>query len=116
VKHSTKPPTKAEAARFDLLRSIGCLCCRKIGLPMQGGVTEIHHLLSGNRRRGHEYTVPLCAYHHRAVPWSGFTSKQMAEAFGPSLAKGSKPFHKFFGSDDSLLAEVNKMIGITEAA
>lgn len=87
----------------------------KLGLPFQCGPTEVHHLLSGNKRRGHMHSIPLGSYHHRAVPWEGFTLRQMAETFGPSLAKGSKPFRAKFGGDDELLEEVNRMIGIKHA-
>lgn len=110
LRHSTKKPTKAEAERFQAIKSIGCICCIKLGLPFQCGPTEAHHLLSGNKRRGHMESIPLGSYHHRAVPWEGFTLRQMAETFGPSLAKGSKPFRAKFGDDESLLAETNRLI------
>jgi hypothetical protein len=35
----------------------------------------------------------------------------MTEQFGPSLARGSKPFHEAFGTDDELLAEVERLLG-----
>lgn len=113
MKHSTGRPTKAQVSRFEQLRAIGCLCCKKLGLPFQCGATEIHHTLSGGKRRGHDYTLPLGSYHHRGTLWAGMTTKQMMEFFGPSLARGSKPFREKFGTDDELLAEVNKLIGAT---
>lgn len=114
MRHSTKAPTLAERARFEALHEIGCICCRKRGLSHWP--IEIHHLLRGNRRRGHMYTIPLCAWTHRGVPLPMWTVAGMTAVFGPSLAHGSKPFHAAFGSDDSLLAEVNALIEQRRAA
>lgn len=114
MKHSTKPPTRAERARFEALHEIGCICCRKRGF--RSWPVEIHHLLSGNRRRGHLYTIPLSPWSHRGVLSCGWTRSMMTDVFGPSLAHGSKPFHAAFGSDDSLLAEVNALIEQRRAA
>lgn len=114
MKSKAKPATKAERERFDALRLIGCLCCRSRGawtLP-----AEIHHLLSGNRRRGHEFTIPLCPWHHRGKVFRGMTAREMTEDFGPSLALGSKPFHAAFGSDEELLAAVNELLAQRRAA
>jgi hypothetical protein len=36
-------------------------------------------------------------------------------AYGPSLAHGSKTFHKAFGSDDELLALQNDLLQKTDA-
>jgi hypothetical protein len=103
--------TTADAERFVAIKSLGCLACLKLRLPMQCGPTEAHHLLSGGRRRGHADTIPLGAWHHRGAIWYSLNSVQMTEQFGPSLARGSKPFHEAFGSDDELLAEVERLLG-----
>lgn len=99
---------KADLARFDMLHRIGCLCCRRNGT--QVFPAEIHHLLSGGRRRGHQFSLPLCVWHHRGVVPYGLTSMQMTVDHGPSLARGSKAFHVHFGSDETLLLEVNELI------
>ncbi len=114
MKHSTKAPTAAERARFEALHEIGCICCRKRGFS--SWPVEIHHLLSGNRRRGHMATIPLCPHHHRGIPPAHWTIRAATDFVGPSLAHGSKPFHAAFGSDDSLLAEVNALIEQRRAA
>lgn len=120
MKHSTGAPTKAERERFAALRELGCICCRMRGL--RHWPVEIHHLLSGNRRRGHKFTIPLCDFHHRGQ-WSlvakrhqAAQAKDMRELFGPSLAHGSKPFRAAFGSDDELLARVNELLAQRRAA
>lgn len=110
----TKPATKSEKAHLDAVKRIGCLACIKLGMPMQCGPTEAHHTLSGGRRRGHAFVIPLGQWHHRAVTWHSFNAHQMTETFGPSLAKGSKPFHEAFGSDNELLAEVERLMNTQE--
>lgn len=86
------------------------MACLKHKHQPQCGVTEVHHTLSGGRRRGHEFVVSLGAWHHRAVTLPNWTAEQMADWFGPSLALGSRPFHEAFGTDSELLAQVNKLL------
>jgi hypothetical protein len=93
--------TKSDQRRFDKLHKLGCICCLKAGSGYRA--PDIHHVLSGGRRIGNKATLPLCPEHHR-IPSNG-------TVVGPSLADGSKPFHAAFGTDDELLAEVNKLIG-----
>lgn len=110
MRHSTGTPTKAEKARMDAIKDGPCVCCAYLELP--SAWPEIHHLLSGNRRRGHMYTVGLCPYHHRGVN-SGLLARNPDAAMGPSLAHGSKPFHAaFFGTDDAMLEYQNRLLGI----
>lgn len=114
MKHSTGNPTKAESARMAAIKDGPCVCCHQRRLPSY--CPEIHHLLSGNKRRGHRYTVGLCAWHHRAVALEGWTAAAMRGLYGPSLADGSKPFHAEFGSDDALLALQDQLIERRKAA
>lgn len=100
--------TKADRLRFEKLHGIGCIACRHNGtlhFP-----AEIHHLLSGGRRRGHQFSLPLCVWHHRGVVPDGLTSMVMTLDHGPSLARGSKAFHIHYGSDNELLAEVDALL------
>lgn len=92
--------TKRELERFRRLQELGCIACRKLG---KFSVPEIHHLLSGGRRRGHMYTLPLCPAHHRGV----FHDEAL---HGPSLALSVRRFREVFGSDDELLGEVNGLL------
>lgn len=98
--------TVEQLRRWDLIKQTGCLCCRMRGLA---GAVEIHHLKSGNVRMGHDFTIGLCAWHHRGVG-----SRANEVVLGPSLAHGSKPFHAEFGSDQELLARQNHIIGWTK--
>ena len=91
---------KADIARFDAFQRIGCIACRLLG---HYSVPEVHHLKSGNRRRGHQFTVPLCPAHHRQVGWN--------EAMhGPSLARSPRKFHAMFGTDEELLSKTNELL------
>lgn len=63
---------------------MGCIACRERGF---GYVPpDIHHLLSGGVRIGHDATIPLCAHHHRGHAPAGMTQAQAALVLGPSLA------------------------------
>lgn len=105
---STGNMTKAEAEWVSKVKQRGCQCCIARGYPHDpdGPVVEAHHLLSGGIRRGHGETIGLCAWHHRGsavVPgWSRDTHRRL---LGPSLAHGSVPFHREFGTDDEMLAQ-----------
>lgn len=107
MKHSTGKPSKAEAARMSAIKDGECLCCWIDGNPSY--CPEVHHLISGNRRRGHMCTIGLCAWHHRAVI-EQLPRSQMRALYGPSLAEGSKPFNARYGSDDELLAMQNSKL------
>jgi len=94
--------------RYDKLQAIGCLACRHYGYVQPA---DIHRILVGTKRSGNQATIPLCPYHHRNVWNDRFKSKALAQALlGPSLAENSKAFHERFGSDEALLAEVERLI------
>ncbi len=101
-----KRATKAEKERMAKLKGMPCVACLW-WILLQDSPTEVHHLLSGNKRRGHHYTVPLCVYHHRGIPAA---TKDEEKTIGPSLARSSKAFHAAFGTDDELLARTNAML------
>lgn len=90
------PLTKADKARFVKIKEDGCLLCRidsnRFTEP------DIHHLKAGNMRRGHQYTIGACKWHHLAWPVDTAYFNP-----GPSIADGSRTFHEHYGSDDFLL-------------
>lgn len=110
---------RARHLRFEALRFVGCYCCEAnlaLGFDACGLPVEVHHLnaggLHGGKRRGDEFTIPLCSWHHRGVLQSGYCSKEMRQSCGPSWAGGSKPFRSVYGSDESILAQVNERLRI----
>lgn len=100
---STGTPTKAQASRFFAIKEIGCIVCLVRGVRR---AAEIHHMtiggLHGQKRRGHDFTVGLCSWHHRGE--NAFGSQKLGEeTYGPSYALSPKFFREAFGNDDALL-------------
>lgn len=109
MRTSTGSRTKAQQRRFDRIKEIGCIGAHMRGL---GWVyAEVHHLISGNKRRGHDFTVGLSPWLHRGVVPEGYTRSSAESTFGPSLANGSKPFREAFGDDNALLEYQNRLLG-----
>ena len=75
---------------------------------------DVHHLLSGGRRRGHSYTIPLCPWHHRGTfaTTDEFTAREIEEMYGPSLARSPRKFREVFGTDEELLAQTDLLVGM----
>ena len=103
---------KAREHRFRRLREIGCIACwmrGDLGVP-----PEIHHLnlggKAGQKRRGDEFTIPLCRWHHQADKGLYQTAEAARVDIGPSLKLHSRAFRETYGSDDFLLVKVNGII------
>lgn len=120
---STGTPTKAEAARMDAIAGSDCLAClirQQQGL--QGSVmpATVHHLTIGGRhgqkRRGHRYTVGLCAWHHQGYCPEAIDPRSMAELFGPSYALSPAAFRREIGNDDLLLSMQDEILAESQAA
>lgn len=99
----------ARNRRFRRIQEIGCLACRQRGWY---STPDVHHLNlgahAGQKRRGDDYTIGLCPYHHRGV-----TTLRIGQAYrslGPSLAREPNEFRAEFGSDDALLTQQNLLI------
>ena len=113
---STGKATAAQVKRWDRMRGIGCVACRlnryEDFRPTGMGL-EIHHLISGGRRRGHDETVCLCHYHHQAkfLPADHKSYLQAAAIYGPSLEREPRVFAERYGTDDDLLAIQNELVG-----
>ena len=61
---NAKPWTKAETARADrMAEEIGCIFCW-LDTGSRGPCDHRHHIISGNKRMGHWWTLPLCEPHH----------------------------------------------------
>jgi len=95
--------------RFSILKSLGCVACKIYGFHTDQ--VDIHHLnecgQAGRKRRGDEFTIPLCKWHHVGRVPNGMISRAAGALFGPSLAKESKRFREIFGTDDQLLEYTN---------
>lgn len=98
--------------RFTLIYATGCIACLLMGRTYTP--CQIHHLniggRAGQKRRGDEFTIGLCPYHHQGHMPPGIGIGQMIAIFGPSLARASKAFRRKFGNDDFLLKKQNELI------
>lgn len=92
------------------IKELPCIACEIEGCA-QLMPTEAHHLnldgKAGQKRRGDDYTIPLCTWHHRGVAPEGIKPGDAAFYMGPSLQQNSKLFRYTYGSDDHLLALTN---------
>lgn len=113
-KRRIPPPTPRQQARQDEARRLGCICCRieseRRGYPITAGWVQIHHQTDAGFTTSQDHTVAACSWHHQGHCASGYTSEVMRNRYGPSLAKGSKPFRAAYGSDAEQLAYQNALI------
>ena len=119
--HRSKPspPTAAHHARWDAAKLLGCVACRIIATNVpprrkNDQALEIHHLneggAAGRKRRGHEFTICLCRWHHQGELPRGMREFQAEMQYGPSLKRASKRFRETFGTDDQLLEYQNRIL------
>lgn len=122
-------PTEEDWDRMGTIKRLGCLACwLNLGLTLAEMIREAantslrgrplceaHHLKDGNQRRGHQFTIGLCPWHHDARPPTGTFSKKAAEReLGPSLQMDARAFHERYGSDDELLAIQNLLLNAVQ--
>lgn len=104
MNHSTGKATKPEVERIKrLVLEVGCICCL-LRFGVYNGHVEIHHIVRGNRRLGHWYTLPLCTAHHRAKGEGPMTS----------IANGSKAFTAMHGTELDLWLKVQHMLKLSD--
>lgn len=104
--HSTRQPNRAEKDWIEFALDFGCVVCRRQG---RGFVpAEYHHIVSGNRRMGHEYGFGLCSPgHHRNAPRSsGEVSRH------PDKAEFERRYGTEFELLDYLKRRYNMMKGM----
>ena len=96
---SLPSPTKEESAWMDSISRLGCIVCLLQGHP--GTPAEVHHMLSGGRRIGHLWTLPLCCPgHHR---------------YGDGVKKISRhnwksQFEAAYGTESELLKRTQRLV------
>lgn len=96
-----------------LVKQLPCICCEIEG-QTQPLPTHAHHLNlgghAGQKRRGDEYQIPLCAWHHVGEPVMGSTASEMTYVYGPSYARSSKRFRELYGDDETLWNLTNERL------
>lgn len=105
----------AFSRRCRRIYQIGCLACR---MRRRYSQCQVHHLnedgKAGAPRRGDEFTIGLCPWHHVGEPIGGLSRSECRRIVGPSLKLESREFREEFGTDDELLAEQNILISRAE--
>lgn len=100
------------SARSLQVKSLPCIACHLDAIP-QCTPTEEHHLnlggKAGQKRLGDEYSIPLCAWHHRGDIGKR-TVRDMNWTYGPSLARASRMFREQYGGDMRLLELTNELL------
>ena len=110
---STGAPTKEEEKLHRAIRDLGCICCWMVGI---GPVPcAIHHLTvggkHGQKRRGHEFVIGLCDWHHQGyLPQDCSSVKEAEEWYGYSYALTPSKFRQSFGNDDELMEVQHAML------
>jgi hypothetical protein len=99
----------ADIERFAKLYALGCIITR-IYYGVENEPAEVHHIVEGKKRLGHQWTIPLSPWFHRGVPPANLRPSEATERLGPSLALNKRAFVERFGTERELLAKVNELI------
>lgn len=103
--------TAQEKARIDRMMKLGCSACAVIGVPNLVA-TECHHIVVGNKRLGHWYTIPLCSGHHRGQ-WSQHEWIQPHERASVTYEK--RAFVLIYGTERSQWEKVQLVMHLDNA-
>jgi hypothetical protein len=109
MQHSTRKPRIADVERFAKLRALGCVVSRIYFNRWEPA--EIHHLVEGRKRLGHQFTIPLSPWFHRGVPpLPDMRPSEAEKQIGPSLARSKRDFVARFTTERDLLDKTNELI------
>lgn len=103
MKTSTGTPTKYEQQRIEAILRLGCVCCAQLDIP--NVAVDIHHIVVGNKRLGHWYTLPVCPGHHRGV-WTAEQIELIPRDLRIAISSGSKAFAKLYGTERELWMKI----------
>ena len=110
---SRPKPRIDDVERFAKLYALGCVVSRVFFDRWEPA--EIHHLVEGRKRLGHQFTIPLSPWFHRGIPpLAEMRPSEAEKAIGPSLARSKRDFTAKFGTERELLEQTNKLIGVMQ--
>lgn len=90
---------KADKDRLSKIASMPCIVCQNEGLGETP--SEIHHIVEGKKRLGHDKTIGLCFHHHRSgVDCELYTSRHPYKSRWESR----------YGTEYELLDQVNAIL------
>lgn len=105
MKNNAARATAYEQKRINRMKAeIGCICCL-LRTGVQNYHVEVHHIVQGNKRLGHWWTVPLCPSHHRIRGTGGIFT---------SIADGSKAFKAIHGTELDLWLKCQHMLELPD--
>jgi hypothetical protein len=81
--------TQAESNRIARMMRLGCCACACLEMPYIA--EECHHILEGNTRLGHWYTIGLCRGHHRGC-WTDEQIEAIDPDYRVAISDGRKVF------------------------
>lgn len=101
--------TRMEELRIKRMMRLGCVMCAVIGLV--NVAQECHHIIEGNRRMGHWFTIPLCRGHHQ-LDWTAEQRLLIAPQKLVGIASGSKAFEPIYGTERELWEKIQTALGM----
>jgi hypothetical protein len=109
--------TKAEKRRIDAMLTLGCAACVQEPEGWPHARPCCQHILEGNVRMGHQYTIPLCAGHHQGI-WTR-AQRHYIDASAPeeravALSDGSKPFTERYGTQREIWGATQIMLNLPD--
>lgn len=112
MKTSLPKATNAESNRIALMMDLGCLPCAKVGYfgPSR---KECHHILRGNKRLGHRYTLCLCVVHHQGR-WNTYQQLQILPEDRVAISDGRKAFRRIYGTEMDLWLKTQHLLKLDD--
>ena len=102
--------TKLEELRIQRMMQLGCVMCAVLELPYTA--QECHHIVQGNRRLGHWFTLPLCRGHHQG-DWTFEQRIMIPRGKLVGIYSGSKLFEPVYGTERELWERVQARLGLS---
>jgi len=97
--------TKEEKRRIAAMLTLGCAACVQEPPGWPAARPDVHHIVEGNRRLGHLYTIPLCKGHHQGL-WSRYQRHYMDSSVidmkAVALSDGKPLFVERYGTEKEL--------------
>jgi len=108
-------PTREEKRRMSAILTLGCAACVQEPPGWPAARPSVHHIVEGNRRLGHLYTIPLCAGHHQGR-WTRaqrhYMDSSVIEMRAIALSDGSKLFVLRYGTERELWEATQLMLDL----
>lgn len=102
--------TDEERRRIQEMLKLGCIACAHLKIP-NGCFTQCHHIVEGNKRLGHLYTIPLCIGHHQGI-WTWDLLEVIPEDKRVAISDGRKAFTKVYPTEREMWTRVQRRMDL----